>query len=259
MGDRLLSVVVAVLAVVAVLVSWKAYVSWFDVSPFLLPPPEDVARATAALVAEGETWRHARVTATEIVGGFSLALVFGVVTGLLVAEIRMVERALSPLLVALQVVPKVTVIPLFLLWFGFGPASKLVIAAVFAYFPITTGTVAGLRSVDLHHRDLAAVLQARWYQRILLIDLPGALPSVLTGMEVAIVLATIGAVVAEYLAGSEGLGWMALRALNQVRVAELFGVVVLLSALGYAFYLAITVLRRLVVPWHASVRRLVAG
>lgn len=251
-----MSLAVAVASLAAVAVAWKAYVVWFDVSHFMLPPPEDVGRATLGLLGQGETWHHTWVTTKEIVGGFVLAIVFGVATGLVLAEFRVLERALSPLLIALQVMPKVAIIPLLLLWFGFGSSSKLVIAAIFAYFPITTGTIAGIKGVDLHHRDLATVLQARRSQRLAVIEVPGALPSILTGMEVAIVLATIGAVVAEYLAGSEGLGWMALRSLNQVRVADLFGVVVLLSALGFAFYLAVSLLRRLLVPWHASVRRL---
>jgi NitT/TauT family transport system permease protein len=253
--ERLLAVGSPLVAVAVLVLAWKLYVSWFDVSSFLLPPPEDVARATLELAGRRDTWEHAWVTTREIVGGFLLATAFGVVTGIAIAEVRPLERALTPLLVALQVIPKVTIVPLLLLWFGFGTSSKLVIAAVFAFFPITTGMTAGLKGVDLGHRDLAAVLQARRHQRLLLIDLPGALPTVLTGMEVAIVLATIGAVVGEYLAGSEGLGWLALRALNQVRIDELFGVIVLLSLLGFALFAAVTLLRRLLVPWHASVRR----
>jgi NitT/TauT family transport system permease protein len=256
MRERLLSVLATTVAVAVLVAAWKLYVVWSDVSRFLLPPPEVVARATVELLGRGDTWHHVWVTTREITGGFLLATVLGILTGLVLAEWRLMERALSPLLVALQVMPKVTVIPLLLLWFGFGSSSKMVVAAVFAYFPITTGTLAGLKGVDLHHRELATVLQARRSQRVFLIDLPGALPSVLTGMEVGIVLATIGAVVAEYLAGSEGLGWMALRTLNQVRVEELFAVVVILSVLGFAFWAAVSLLRRVLVPWHASVRRL---
>jgi NitT/TauT family transport system permease protein len=256
MRDRLTSVVAGLVAVAVVVLAWKAYVEWFDVSTFLLPPPEDVWRATVDLVALSETWRQVWVTTREIAGGVLVATALGVATGVLLAEVRVLERALTPLLVALQVIPKVTIVPLLLLWFGFGSGSKLVIAAVFAYFPITMGTLAGLKGAELGHRDLATVLQARRGQRLWTIGLPGALPSILTGMEVAVVLATIGAVVAEYLAGDEGLGWLALRSLNGVRVDELFGVIVLLSALGFTLYAAVSVLRRVLVPWHPSVRRL---
>jgi NitT/TauT family transport system permease protein len=259
MRDRLVSAGAAVGAVALVVLAWKAYVEWFDVSSFLLPPPEDVWRATVDLVSLSDTWSHVWVTTREIVGGFLFATALGVATGVLLAEVRVLERALTPLLVALQVIPKVTIIPLLLLWFGFGSSSKVIIAAVFAYFPITMGTLAGLKGAELGHRDLAAVLQARRGQRLWTIELPGALPSILTGMEVGIVLATIGAVVAEYLAGDEGLGWLALRSLNGVRVDELFGVIVLLSLLGFLLYAAVSLLRRVLVPWHPSVRRLEIG
>lgn len=259
MRDRVSSTVAALVALAVVLLGWKAYVEWFDVSAFLLPPPEVVWRATVDLATSSDTWSHAWVTTREIVGGFLFATALGVATGVLLAEVRVLERALTPLLVALQVIPKVTIIPLLLLWFGFGSGSKVVIAAVFAYFPITMGTLAGLKGAELGHRDLAAVLQARRGQRLWTIELPGALPSILTGMEVGIVLATIGAVVAEYLAGDEGLGWLALRSLNGVRVDELFGVIVLLSLLGFVLYAVVSVLRRVLVPWHPSVRRLDLG
>ncbi len=259
MRQRVVSLGAALTGVAVVLLAWKAYVEWWDVSRFLLPPPEEVWRATVDLAGEGDTWHHAWVTAREITGGFLLATVLGVVTGVLVAEVRFLERALTPLLVALQVIPKVTIIPLLLLWFGFGSGSKLIIAAVFAYFPVTAATSAGLKGAELGHRDLAAVLQASRRQRLWTIGLPGALPSILSGMEVAIVLATIGAVVGEYLAGDEGLGWLALRSLNGVRVDELFGVIVFLSVLGFVLYTAVSLLRRALVPWHPSVRRLEAA
>lgn len=242
-----------ILAVLAtLLVVWKAYIAVFDVSRFLLPPPEDVWSASVDLVRSERTWHHVRVTLQEIVGGFALAAVAGVLTGTLLGEVRLVERAMNPFLVALQVMPKVALIPLLLLWFGFGIASKVIVAAIFAYFPIATATVAGIKSVDAAHRDLAATLLAGRRHRLWLIELPSALPSILTGMEVGIVLATVGAVVAEYLGGSEGLGWLALISLNYLRVDQLFGVIVLLSLLGFALHTTVVSLRRVLVPWHAS-------
>jgi NitT/TauT family transport system permease protein len=117
---------------------------------------------------------------------------------------------------------------------------------------VTAGTRAGTRSVERNHRDLATTLQATRWQRLTQIDLPSSLPSILTGMEVGIVLATVGAIVAEYLSGSEGLGWLATFYLNQLQVDALFGVIVLMSALGLLLYAAVLGLRRLLVPWHQS-------
>lgn len=256
MRERILTVISVLVTLVIIVVGWKAYVTWYDVSRFLLPPPEDVWYALVDLVRDGSTWHHAYVTTAEIVGGFAIATVAGIVVGVLIAEVRTLERALTPYLVALQVMPKVAIIPVLLLWFGFGSGSKVAVAAVFGFFPITAGTIAGLKATEAGHRDLTRVFEAGRWQRIFVVDLPGALPIVLTGMEVGIVLSTVGAVVAEYLAGSDGLGWLALRSLNQVRIPDLFAVIVLLSMLGIMLYGLIAGMRRLLVPWHESARGL---
>ncbi len=252
MRTRLFSLGLSLLVLVALLVAWKAYVEINDVSRFVLPPPEDVGQGVLEVLGDEATWHHLWVTVQEILIGFALATVFGLLTGALLGEFPVVDRALTPFLVFLQVLPKVAVVPLLIVWLGFGLSAKVVIASVFAFFPITVGARSGLRSVDPGHRDLASTLQATRRQRFWLIECPSALPSVLTGMEVGIVLATIGAVVAEFLAGSEGLGWLSVSYLNQLQVDLLFGVIVLLSVLGFVLYALVAGIRRLVVPWHPS-------
>ena len=253
MRSRLLSLLIGVVVLLAFLGGWKLYVEAGDVSRFVLPPPESVGSATLDLLDDRTTWEHTRITLWEIVAGFGAATVFGILTGLLMGEVKVLERALAPYLIALQVLPKIAVVPLLILWLGFGPSAKIVIAAIFAFFPITAGTRAGIRSVESNHRDLAKTLRATRRQRLRMIDVPSALPSILTGMEVGIVLATVGAIVAEYLAGSEGLGWLATYHLNQLQVDSLFGVIVLMSVLGCLLYGAVVALRRVLVPWHQSV------
>jgi len=232
--------------------SWKAYVEISDVSRFVLPPPEDVGGALVDILQEQRTWHHLRVTVTEILAGFGAAVVVGVAVGTVLGELPAVERVVNPYLIVLQVLPKVAVIPLLLLWLGFGSSAKILIAAVFAFFPMTAGTRAGIRSVEPGYLDLAATLQTGRWQRLWLIELRAALPSILTGMEVAIVLATVGAVVSEYLAGGEGLGWLAVVNLNQLQVDNLFAVIVILCVVGVTLYVAVAGLRRLLVPWHPS-------
>ena len=151
-----------------------------------------------------------------------------------------------------QVLPKVAIIPLLLLWFGFGSTSKSLVAAMFAFFPIVVATQAGIRAVEPGHRDLATTLQVSPRQRLLMIDFPSALPTILTGMEIGIVLATIGAIVAEYLSGGQGLGYLAVSNLNQLKVDSLFGVIVLLSLMGLLLHGVMVGLRRWLVPWHVS-------
>lgn len=241
-----------VLALVLLLGLWQVYVSAAGVSPLILPGPLAVLAALGRLVLRAATWQAALVTLAETLGGFLIACLAGIALGVLLGRVRWLERSLQPLLVGLQVVPKIALVPLFILWFGFGIGSKLVIAAVLAFLPVLSNTILGVKSVEPGHREVMATLRAGMVWRLWLLDLPSALPSVLTGLEVAIVLANIGAVVGEFLAGTEGLGHMAVAALNGFEVDVLFAVIVLLAALGCVLYLAIAGLRRALIPWHGS-------
>ena len=156
---------------------------------------------------------------------------------------------------ATQVVPKVALVPLFILWFGFGPESKIIIAAVLAFFPILTNTMLGVKSVDCGHRDVMTVLNASRWDAFITMELPSSLPAIVAGMEVGIVLAIIGAVVGEYLGGSTGLGHLAVASLNDFKVGMMFAVIILLTLLGFALYMVIGLLRRLLTPWHESAVR----
>jgi NitT/TauT family transport system permease protein len=252
MRARLARAGVAAVAFVLLVAAWKAYIAWSDVSAFLLPAPEAVGAATLDLLGDGRTWHHVWVTVHEIGLGFAIATVLGVAVGALLGEVPFLDRALTPYVVVLQVVPKVAIVPILLMWMGFGPASKVALAAIFGFFPIFAGTRAGVRSVDGGHRDLATTLQARLRHRLFLFELPSAMPSILTGMEIGMVLATVGAVVGEYLSGGEGLGYLVVSYTGQLQIEEAFGVIVLLSVLGYVLHAAVAGLRRLLVPWHAS-------
>lgn len=252
MRSRLAPLALGLAVLVLLLVAWKAYVEVFDVSRFVLPPPDAVGRATVDLLGEGRTWTHLWVTLQEILAGFAIATVLGIVAGVVMGEIRLLDRTFTPYLVALQVLPKVAIIPILLVWLGFGMSTRIVVAAVFALFPIVAATRTGVRSVELGHRDLADVIGTTRSQRLRWIVLPSAAPAILTGLEVGIVFATIGAVVAEYLSPGQGLGWVAITSLNQLQVDRLFGVITILSVLGFALYVVVASLRRVVAPWHQS-------
>ncbi len=243
----------APLIFVTFLVAWKLYVVLFGVSRFILPAPEQVWRAFIELIEGKTTGMHAGITLYETLVGFAFALAFGVAFGAILGKVRWLERALMPFVVALQVIPKVALVPLFILWFGFGPGSKVIVAAVLAFFPIFTNTLLGVKSVERGHRDVMDSLNAGRLATFWVLELPSALPYVLAGMEVGIVLAVIGAVVGEYLGGSEGLGHLAVATLNAFQVDALFAVILLLTVMGFALWLAVVLLRRAVIPWHESV------
>lgn len=231
---------------------WKIYVSQSGISSFILPAPDTVWRAWTDLLVSPRGWANTGITAYETGLGFFWGLVVGVGLGVMIGHIRWLELTLNPFVVALQVVPKVAFVPLFVVWFGFGSTSKVVVAAVLAFFPILSNTVLGVKSVDTGHRDVMTSLNASRLAIFLRLELPSSLPYILTGMEVGIVLAIIGTIVGEYLGGNSGLGFLLISRMNAFETAGLFAVMIHMTILGFAFYFAIGLLRRVLTPWHRS-------
>ncbi len=231
---------------------WQWYVTAAHVSAFILPPPTAVWSGFVYLVGLKSTWVHVWVTIEETVAGFVLAAVAGVLIGVPVGKLRWLERTLNPFIIASQVVPKVALVPLFIVWFGFGSTSKIVVSAVIAFFPIFTNTVLGVKSIEAGHRDVMTSLNASRLARFTRLELPSAAPYILTGMEVGIVLAIIGCVVAQFLGGNAGLGYLLVAEMNAYQTDLLFAVILLLTLVGFAFYAAIGAARRVLIPWHSS-------
>jgi NitT/TauT family transport system permease protein len=240
------------LLMVLLIAIWQAYVTYSQVSAFILPRPGAVWSAWLDLLRSPRAWRDTATTVYETLFGFACALASGVVLGVFLARLRWLEATLNPFIVAIQVVPKVAFVPLFVVWFGFGMTSKIIVAAVLAFFPVLTNTVLGVKSVDAGHRDVMASLTASRMAIFRRLELPSSLPYILTGMEVGIVLAIIGAIVGEYLGGNSGLGYLLIAKMNAFETDGLFAVMIHMTLLGFALYFAIGLLRRLLIPWHQS-------
>ncbi len=241
------------LLVLALLLAWHLYVRLSGISGFILPAPAQVWHAYIAEVATPNLWKHSWATVYETIAGFAWATAIGVALGTVIGRWRWLETTLNPLIVATQVVPKVALVPLFVVWFGFGPVSKVLLAAALAFFPILTNTVLGVKSVDLGHRDVMVALNAPRWKTFTRLELPSALPYVLTGMEVGVVLGIIGAVVGEYLGGNSGLGYLLIAKMNAYETDALFAVIIHLTLIGFTFYWLMGSARRLLIPWHESV------
>jgi NitT/TauT family transport system permease protein len=255
MNQLILRRVLPVASVLLFLIFWSLYVRLSDVSAFVLPSPEAIVRALSRMVFEPKLWHHTLVTVIEAVSGFVIAVTLGIGLGVLMARVPAVEWAAKPFIVLLQLIPKIALAPLFILWFGFGLESKIVIAAALAFFPVFSNALIAFKSIDPGDRDVFTMLQARPLQSFLLLELPTALPVVLTGAEVAVVLAMIGAIVGEFIGGNEGLGYLAVAHLQNLAVPELFAVIVVLTLVGLVLYGIIGQLRSLLVPWHVSSAR----
>jgi NitT/TauT family transport system permease protein len=244
-----------VAALLALLALWEATARALDIPAYLLPPPSDIARAgareAAALLAGAVT------TAKAALAGFCLSAAIGVLAAIALASSRLLERALYPYTVFLQTVPIVAIAPLLVLWFGPGLRAVAVAAFVVSVFPVIANTLAGLRSVEPALRDLFRLYGARRFATLRKLELPSALPHVVTGLRIAAGLAVIGAIVGEFVAGfsegAAGLGIMVLSAYRQLRTDLLFAAVLLAAALGLALFGAVDLVgRRLLRRWHPS-------
>ena len=246
--------ITSILLLVVFLSVWEGYVRVFDVSAFLLPPPSLVVAEWIRSLGTLSLWFHTCITAYETILGFVIAAAIGVALGAVLGKLPKLEQTLNPFIIATQVVPKVALVPLLVVWFGFGLAPKVIIAAVLAFVPILLNTILGIKSVDRGHREVLISVNASRWQEITQLEFPSSLPYILTGMEIGIVLAIIGAVVGEYLGGNQGLGNLAVKEMNSYNTTALFAVIIHLSLLGFIFYALLVGTRRFVIPWHESVQ-----
>ena len=193
---------------VVFLILWQSIVWLGDYPTFILPTPIAVARRLWNLLADGSLWHHTWVTLREVLAGLGLGTAVAVLLGYGLAHFPLAERLLSPYIVASQSIPVVAVAPLLVIWFGTGTLSKVVVCALTVFFPILVNTVVGVRSVERDLHDLMRALEANRWQTVWLLEVPAALPVLLGGLKVGATLAVIGAVVGEFVASSEGLGYL---------------------------------------------------
>lgn len=235
------------LIAVGLFIGWELAVIVFAVSEFVVPRPTVVVEL---LVTRWDyfltnTW----VTAQEILLGFALSVIVGIALAIVIVRFRTVDRAVHPLLVILQVVPKVALGPIFILWFGFGMTPKLLLIVLIAFFPIVLNMIAGLRSVD---QNLILLMQSVGASRTELmrrVEIPNSLPYLMTGLKLAITLAVIGAIVGEFSGAYEGLGYLIYFGSAQLDTPLVFAALILVSTLGVVMYYAVVIAERLIVPW----------
>jgi NitT/TauT family transport system permease protein len=252
MLKRLPWIVTPALVVVIVAV-WQLLVTVLAVNPFLFPSPVLVGQSLVELFSSAEIWENTLITVIEVVVGFLIAVVIGVVVGVVLGKLPWLEVSIRPLIVIGQVAPKVAFVPLFVIWFGFGLTSKVLLAIILAFFPIMLNVLLGVRSIEVGQREVMKSLQASRRQTFMQLEVRSLQPYLFAGMEVGIVLATIGAIVGEYLGGNEGLGYLVVRSMNSLDAAQTFALILWLSVIGLVLYLIVNELKRFFIPWHESV------
>jgi NitT/TauT family transport system permease protein len=222
------------------------------VAPYLVPKPAEVYDKMTAEWPNllSNTW----VTLYETLYGFGLAIVLGLGIAALIVYSEAMEKTLYPLVLFAQVIPKIAIAPVLIVWFGTGLTPKVILAVLIAFFPVVISGVAGLRSTDPELLDLSATMGAGPWRTFRKIRFPNALPHLMAGLKVAITLAVVGAVVGEFVGASEGLGYTLLLANGNVDAALLFAALILMSVIGILLFLVVEVAEALILPWHASRR-----
>lgn len=244
------SVIAPAILLLALLGTWEVAVRVLDVQPYLLPPP------SAVWAAFGETRGvlpgHLRTTVIEAVGGLIVAAAGGIVTAAMLASWRPLRSLMYPLLVISQNIPMIVLAPMIGVWFGFGLTPKLLIVALICYFPIVVSTTSALLRADPDLIDLARSLGAGRWQVFRTILAPSALPAFFAGLQISATYAVLGAVIAEWVGASSGLGLYMTRVLTSFRTDRVLVAVFVIAALSIALFVAVQLLARLLMPWERA-------
>jgi NitT/TauT family transport system permease protein len=251
-GKRILrlEVMLVPLALILFLLLWDLLVSWQKYPTFILPSPARVWERFLLLLYDGTLWSHTLVTLAEVLGGLFIGLVAALLLGYGLAKSPLLERILSPYIVASQAVPVVAIAPLLVIWFGFGGLSKALVCALTVFFPALVTTIVGIRSVDPDLRSLMRSLQSSRWQTFSMLEVPAALPFLFAGLKVAVTRAVIGAVVGEFVGADRGLGFLVNLARGILDTPMLFVALFFLVVIALGLYTGVTLLEYVVLRWR---------
>jgi NitT/TauT family transport system permease protein len=251
MRNRVAMIVLPLIGAVGAIGLWWGVTKVFHIRTFFLPAPPDIVqsfRDQRSYLLQ-ESWQ----TLKEMLIGFLIATVAGLVIAIALAASRTIQRLTLPLFVALNAVPKVSVAPLLVVWLGFGSEPKIVMVALISFFPIVVSTMAGLTSTPTDLGELSRSLSASWGQTYLKFRLPWALPQIFTGLKVGITLAVIGAVVSEIASPQHGLGAVILLSGQNLDTSLAFSAITLLALISVALFYLVVGVERLLLPWAKEI------
>jgi NitT/TauT family transport system permease protein len=254
-APQLVRVLKVGLTLIVLVVVWEIACRTFQVPSYLVPAPSAIG---AKLYEKRDLYLgHTWITLYETVAGFALAVVTGVIAAALIVVVPPMRDIIMPLLLIAQLVPKVAIAPILLIWFGYGLLPKTLIAFLVAFFPIVVNVASGLAAVERELLDLGRSLEATRWQIFWKFRMPTALPELFSGMKIAITLAVIGAVIGEFVGGNRGLGYLILVANQDLDTPLAFAALLILSVVGIILYALIELAERLFIPWSASVHHYV--
>jgi NitT/TauT family transport system permease protein len=245
--NRVGRIVLPLLGLVAVIGLWWLATIVFAIEKFLLPSPKDVFEAY--LVQQPYLLEQTWVTLLETLQGFALSIVVGVPIALLIVSSKILERMIYPLLLAVNAVPKIAIAPILLVWMGFGTLPKVIMVFLVCFFPIVISTASGMKSTPAELVELMRSLDSSRTQEFFKLRLQYALPQVFVGLKVAISLAVIGAVIAEFVGAKAGLGYVIVQSGASIDTALAFAAMTLLAIMSITLFYGLVLLERVLLPW----------
>lgn len=240
------------LILAAGLAIWEGLVRYYDVPPWLLPAPSDIA---ARFGKASNLLYHTGLTVLEALAGFGLSAIVGITLSALIVHSRFLERGVFPYIIVSNAIPIIAVIPLLTIWFGYGIAPKILIASIITFFPIVTNTTRGLKAADRRILDFMHSINATRREVFFKVQLPSALPYIFAGFKIAASLSLVGAVVAEFYGSDRGLGYLVITSATQLRTDLLFVSIIVLAALGVSLFAVFGHLEKLALRGEAAAER----
>jgi NitT/TauT family transport system permease protein len=238
------------LTFIAIVALWAAAIALFDIPPYLLPGPGGVF---ARLVTDAPVlWTHSLVTLTEILLGFALTVVTAIPLGLVIALSRIAKQLVYPPLMLMQLVPKIAVAPLFLVWLGFGLESKILLTVLMTFFPLLLASISGFQILDERLLYLTQSMGASRWQTFRYLRFPAALPVIFSGIKTSATIAATAAIVAEFVGANRGLGYVLLRGTSTMDIELVFAVLVVLTLIGIAINYLVEFSEWAMTPWQRS-------
>ncbi len=231
---------------------WWIYVAAKDVPAYILPAPSKVWKSLVEMFAEGTVYPHLWTTFYEVMLGFLIGGFLGIVLGYIFTKIDGLKTMLMPYLIFLQTAPKIALVPLFVVWFGIGLVSKVVLIISMVLFPVLSGMMLGLESIPPDVRNLMKILKATKWQVFSQVEMQYSLPALFASLKVGIVQAVIGAIVAEWMSGKQGLGYILTYASSTYDTPMLLAGIIVTIILGIVTYEVVNVLENRFLYWHES-------
>lgn len=238
----------AALLLLSLALLWELSVAWGQLPAWVLPPPSQIATTLR------ETWpallAHVWRTMQAVFMGLALALTAGLFLATLIDGSAWLRRALYPLIVASQTIPILALAPLLIIWFGFGLTPKVLIVALFCFFPIAINTADGLSAADPDYLSLLQAMGATRYQQWRKVRLPAAMPYFFSGLKIAATYSVVGAIIGEWVGASEGLGIFMLRSANAFNTAQVFAAIAISSIISLLLFTLVYLIELKLLPWH---------